>query len=707
MASRTLKKSSSQPPTLDQIGSKPLVIRFSDGDEAKIMDPFDDGFPEATLELEMLKGKEHVACLEGEWLLMFDADTDECFLMSLSSLSKISLPPLVTKDFVYKAALSSPTPPDCTIMIIANEDDTEYGNYLLYCRPGDEEWQEWRDDTDDAIDFNTGIVGSRGTMYLSTIKYTFIAIDASLSSSSDYKANIKRRGIPNPSIMRWARQYYLVQSDGDVFHLQFYTHGLYNSEVIDMDIHRLDTSEYVWNKVESIGDRAIFIGGNCVVLSSASRAGIQPGYVYLLYDGCLDGIILYTIRLDDRTMTCTLLPSNSSDRLYWVVPSSFKKESNETVSTMSSKTNKKSKLIFDEDAPLGESPWFRLPVEMVEELVSRISFSDYLNVRQVCKGWSSIVKPFQFAERYPIYPMLMSICSSTTGVFKMFDPIVEWEYTVKNSSLAPCTDYQMLLFAKHGWVLVMRGQNHMYAANPFNGERVDLPEIPWPGNQFDGVSFSSTPNSPDCTVCCIHKKRTQGRTDSLYVMVWRVGDEHWTKEVIGDETQFRTAYNNPVFYHGEFYCLGTSGQLGIFNPDNMTWRVLDKPEPVLDDDPLPGDRYCHLLEFRDDLIAIFRQHNDRPIDLYRLDKSHMAWTKVEKLDGEVIFVDNWNVVMVPAPRDDCCNKIYMPKQGRYVENGAEPKSTFYDIKSRKYYPGYYGLTERMNSIWVEPKFRHK
>lgn len=51
-----------------------------------------------------------------------------------------------------------------------------------------------------------------------------------------------------------------MESDGEVFLVQFYTHGIYNSEVIDVDIHRLDISDddHVWKKVESIGDRAFF-----------------------------------------------------------------------------------------------------------------------------------------------------------------------------------------------------------------------------------------------------------------------------------------------------------------------------------------------------------------------------------------------------------------------------------------------------------------
>jgi hypothetical protein len=335
----------------------------------------------------------------------------------------------------------------------------------------------------------------------------------------------------------------------------------------------------------------------------------------------------------------------------------------------------------------------------VEGLVSRVSFTDYLNVREVCKGWSWISKPIQYAERHPAYPLLMSISSSSS--FKLFDPVVEKEYTVKKDS----KDYfEMLLFAKYGWVLVLGGETHMYAVNPFTGERLDLPEMPKYGNEFDGVAFSSAPNSPDCTICRINKFRNYFRTDRLGVVMWRVGDEHWTEAMIPDETQFRTAYSNPIFYHGEFYCLGTRGNIGIFNQDNMTWRVLDKPEPIFDGDPMPSERHCHLLEYKGDLIAIFRPHNEGPIDMYRLDSSRMVWNVVERFDDEVVFVDNWNAIMVPRPRDACGkNRIYMPKLGGSNQDGkADNKGAFYDLKSRKYHPHYYGLTERMNSIWIEP-----
>ncbi|KAJ1292516.1 hypothetical protein BS78_02G397300 [Paspalum vaginatum] len=255
---------------------RPLLIRFSDDDDddqeqvPTIIDPFDDDgclMREATtLDLEiLLRGKQRLACLQGEWLLMLDDDTHECFMVSLASpsLGKISPPPLaIPVEHLFRCALSSLAPPDCTIMFTTDTHDDDEDNYLMYCRPGDKEWWVVGDDDDETT---TGddtaycygnealcaqIVGSRGTMYMRTDMDTFIAIDASLSCSAS--ADIRKKGIPHSSPMRWGRIERLVECGGDVLYMQFYTHGLFNSEVIDMDIHSLDTSTYVWEKVESI-----------------------------------------------------------------------------------------------------------------------------------------------------------------------------------------------------------------------------------------------------------------------------------------------------------------------------------------------------------------------------------------------------------------------------------------------------------------------
>ncbi|RLN24528.1 hypothetical protein C2845_PM07G22670 [Panicum miliaceum] len=290
---------SHMPPELDEIGSKPILIRFNDGDDQPaIMDPFAGGglLREATLGLDRWRcygaSSAWPACRE-----------NGCSCLTAAPMN------------ASWCALSSPaTLPDCIIMFTAEDSENDGGDeerYLVYCQPGDEEWWELADDETDDDDAHHAIsyqiMGSQGTMYVRTDMDTFVTVSAPLSSSVG--ASIERRGIPHPSTIRWAHKSHLVESDSHVFFLQFYTHGFYNLEVIDMDIHWLDTSGYVWEKVESIGDRAIFAStSNCVVLASASRAGIQPGCVDLLHEDCRDGIRLYTIRLDDGTMSCSLLP---------------------------------------------------------------------------------------------------------------------------------------------------------------------------------------------------------------------------------------------------------------------------------------------------------------------------------------------------------------------------------------------------------------
>lgn len=610
--------------------SKPLllVFKFAEGNDNEpptLMDPFSQhnsntNNPSAWRhQMLELKGKQCLACLQGQWLLMLDAaSSNHCFFVSpLDDMTIISLPPLDTPlEPLRRCAISSsPLSPDCTIVF-----STFMDTYLAYTRPGEDDW--WQLDTDDDDDDELllmgDIVSCQGKMYVPTDMSSIAMLDV-----SSYPPHIERRGIPEPSCIHSMANAMLVESQGEVFLLRHYGYGARDSELLDIDLHRLvhatdDGGDYVWRKVDTIGDRAIFVADNCVVMSDATKAGIRPDCVYLLHQRCRHGVRLYTIRLDDRTTTFTLLPYlTSNDSIYWLLPAPISSIVDDTTQHYSGAIVHSSSKIDQENgdgisvvdiASEQASPcWCGLPTDMVEEIVSKISLIDYFRLRQVCKGWSSIVKPIHYAQRYSTYPMLMSICSTSTGVYKLFDPIVEQEYTMKNNraGLAQSQDhFQMLLFSSRhdGWVLATRGDKYMYATNPFTGEMFEFPEATFPvDNQFDGICLSAAPTSPDCIAFSVEKDRNPtGRNRSVYVTLWRAGDEQWTMQRIDDHTPFRTAYCNPVFYDGEFYCLGTRGGLA----NNTTWRVLDKPEaPVLvdgnnfGDDPIPGDMYCHLLEF--------------------------------------------------------------------------------------------------------------
>ncbi|GJN00915.1 hypothetical protein PR202_ga18142 [Eleusine coracana subsp. coracana] len=125
--------------------------------------------------------------------------------------------------------------------------------------------------------------------------------------------------------------------------------------------------------------------------------------------------------------------------------------------------------------------------------------------------------------------------------------------------------------------------------------------------------------------------------------LWRAGDEDWTARrfELEPDSKFRLTYNNPVFFEGEFYCLGDLGNLAVFSPSDMEFRVLDKLESIYDDDDCRvGYNRCHLVEFRGELIAVFVPQHEIPIEMFKLDRSQMAWTKLERLDDATMFVHN-------------------------------------------------------------------
>lgn len=89
--------------------------------------------------------------------------------------------------------------------------------------------------------------------------------------------------------------------------------------------------------------------------------------------------------------------------------------------------------------------------------------------------------------------------------------------------------------------------------------------------------------------------------------------------------------NNPVLFNRELYYLDRRGQLGVFNPNKMTWWVITKPEPIYYEVSLHGHACCALLELHGDLIAVFKADNTDIVRIFKLDQSKMVWSKLENL----------------------------------------------------------------------------
>nr|XP_010917354.1 F-box/kelch-repeat protein At1g57790 [Elaeis guineensis] len=335
-------------------------------------------------------------------------------------------------------------------------------------------------------------------------------------------------------------------------------------------------------------------------------------------------------------------------------------------------------------------PWSDLPLEIVELFAAHLSWVDQIHFNAVCKNWNSISDNFQTKKHMPV----LMYTSGSDGECNFFDPIDGKSYSIEIEELSSDEPLD-LRFSKNGWVLISEGDLSLFIINPFTETVINLPELDESLYCFTGISFSSPPTSSDCVVFGI------GGTNSTYVYIslWRHGDNAWKDLWYDNNLPFCATYNNPVFHHGLFYCLGSYGNLGVFNPRDMTWTVLERPKPihsVVNEERRLED--CYLVESNGELLSVFNGNAAKPILVFRLDKSKMTWRKVDDLGKETLFLDVRTSLSVRAPKKEFGSRIYFPR----FSNDDHRKGVYYSMRSREYYPKFYGVKEPVDCLWIEP-----
>ncbi|KAE8775046.1 hypothetical protein D1007_52483 [Hordeum vulgare] len=344
-------------------------------------------------------------------------------------------------------------------------------------------------------------------------------------------------------------------------------------------------------------------------------------------------------------------------------------------------------------------------------LVHKISFIDFLHQKVVCKQWNSIKSPIQHAKVSPLLMTTRPAGRTKEDLVEIFDPVSEKKYSIRiniPASGLKSQGSQLLHFTKNGWVIMSRGGDHMFfLVNPFKsyadgGHVIALPPLKVP--VLKGLSFSSVPGSPDFVVLAAG---TNPSGKVAIIRTWRVGDEDWKKECVGDDDKpFLMASHSPVFLDGLFYFLDINGRLGVVDPneDEMEFNVLEKPDQPIrgSDEVYTGEwDYNYLVEWKQELIAIVRENSDEEsVRMFKLDRSRMVWSELEGMEGATVFWDRSNaLIVVPPAGEDLCNKMFLPS---YSEtNGGGRKQVFYSFREKCYYPSFYAK-EPMNAIWFQP-----
>ncbi|KAL6661325.1 hypothetical protein ACP70R_000709 [Stipagrostis hirtigluma subsp. patula] len=706
-------------------GTRPWLVQATRGTALTLVDASDRSLHEATV--PELEGKTCLGCVHnGDWLVLLDESTGECFLLSLTGgprrRPKIPLPPLrePLDHLATCAMLGSPGHPGCTVMVASSAEAEE--PFLLHGRPGEPEWTRLVSPFD-GITFTSMVINYKEKVYAFASSNNLIVIDL-----VDGEIRAQKIGtIQDEEEGGGGSGYYphLVESCGDLFAVWIQELGLFGHDGVltDILVYHLDLSDtesMVWRRVEGISsDRTFLLSGGYGFSCAAINGKMEGNCVYLVWS-CCDCERLYKFCLDDMTVSYHQIlpqPTHPWCRAFWSVPANIQAMEVQESALSSSFLPKKVDQLNDLDKHIEElndldkhfeevqadslPQWHDLPLELLELVVSNLSLVDRLRFPAVCKSWSMVTNP---VGRAKAWPWLMH-CSRQDGLCKMFDPLLGKEYTLQVVTFETNEERHIFRSSKGGWLVVSGGSedDEIFIINPFTGELVEDPPILERSYYYNGFSFSSTPMSLDCVFFGINSSHS-GHYVSIYT--WRHGEDTWSELEFEYEESFPVARNNPVFFRGKFYCLGRKGNLGVFDPKSQetesAWKILEKPEPVhaemeLFDDDHEGREFCYLVELEGELVSVFMRNDANPPRVFKLDETKMTWTEVEEIGDAALFLDSRASYAVVSPEGGHGNRIYFP---RFSEDGKQ--AAFYDMETKMYHPSFYGLKQPLKCVWVVP-----
>ncbi|XP_071901203.1 F-box/kelch-repeat protein At1g57790-like [Coffea arabica] len=257
----------------------------------------------------------------------------------------------------------------------------------------------------------------------------------------------------------------------------------------------------------------------------------------------------------------------------------------------------------------------------------------------------------------------------------------------------------VLRFSKGGWLLMSKGRFSVFFYNPFTKAKMYLPLVPDPERYvLRGITFLSTPASPDCLVL--------GLSALFYrhvaISIIRRGEKHWNFYRFENNLPIIPSYCNPVFHKGMFYCLGEGGNLGVFSPDDNQWTVLVKPQKIY-----KRGHESYLLEIDGELISVFVQRLGSQISVFRLDETKMAWEEVSDLGDNMVFISPTNSFSRKKVIEGMHNKIYFSR----LHKGC---CVFYSLDTKKFHTllkdfssaSLCNTPEQLRSCWIEPTADH-
>ncbi|KAL5768456.1 hypothetical protein ACOSP7_015003 [Xanthoceras sorbifolium] len=239
------------------------------------------------------------------------------------------------------------------------------------------------------------------------------------------------------------------------------------------------------------------------------------------------------------------------------------------------------------------------------------------------------------------------------GTCKLFDLSTETCYTVEKPTYGTERELvgAVICASRCGWVLfsklifVYNHSSHyrnkiFFLYSPFTNEIIEFPLLE--RDQSQEATFSSNPDSPDCTVIALST-----RGINLCIKTCPLGGKSWNTFEFNNVTYKHslcrllnsTFILDMVYAGGFFYLLFKNGKLGAFNIKQQEWKWLTVQYPVTVR-TMSHDSYTNGFHTNGLSVAFNGDVILRSQDFWRFELSEKKWVAVgdEIIEIQVIFL---------------------------------------------------------------------
>ncbi|KAI3853595.1 hypothetical protein MKW98_025112 [Papaver atlanticum] len=664
----------------------------------------------------------------------------DCYLWNPLTFETIQLPSLeqwcaFDQSVVADCILSSP-PYDANSMVLClfySYASKSCDQFFLFCHPGDKEWKMKKLSPDvnlmeDFISLNC----FKDKLYAMRFNDKHLEIEIQKVDDGNLELSLREfdvsRNIWYPVVGGWnscASRYHFVETDDEFFSVLLrYTARGFKKVVSQILVFRLDFSALEWKEVTSLGDHVLFIGTKGTTSCSAAEAGIARGCLYFTLE---EDLSMYKFEVESTSnsaiLPCLKLPAPWFSPDWIMIPNGGKREDymggkdEPEKNVMKAVERRAYVLNNDEGGKHGgkdnggdlEKPpsWCMLIEDMVESVANRLHRLDYSHFCSVCKKNRALMPMEKLMSTCAtrgthLSPWLMFSRDHGCATFSFVNPMHNNEnYFLNLSDLVGA----VIRFQKGGWLLMSKEDQEtgsLFFYNPFTRETINLPQLP-----FDeiygcsGISFSSLPTSSDCVVFAIERKGIE--EISFYFI--RKGEAFWSPFVFSnaDAERYIPLHNTPVIFNGVFYCVDYNGVLGVFNIDDNSWKVLEKPHQQF------GAMYpSFLVECGGELLLVKIERYGTLFGIFRLDFNKMNWVRVENLGKHMLFVSYTSCLSAIAPTGRMENKVYFPRSylnGKGVVCYSLETGSYCSFGSQHSAKDFYDTEDwYANCTWIEPNW---